>query len=71
MNTKSTSTNKKKVNPIKDFIKVTVEIIIVAVIGIFMGTLWIAADMKEHPSLSGVNPEKSVVEIAVEDVLSA
>lgn len=70
MNTKSTSTN-KKVNPIKEFVKVTVEIILVAVIGIALGICAIAADMKEHPSLSGVNPEKSVIEIAVEDVLSA
>lgn len=71
MNTKSTSTNKKKTNPIKEFIKVTVEIILVAVIGIALGIYAIAADMKEHYELSGVNPEKSVVEIAVEDVLSA
>lgn len=65
------NTNKKKVNLIKEFIKLIIEISLVAVLGIALGTLAIAADMKEHYELSGVNPEKSVVEIAVEDVLSA
>lgn len=65
------NTNKKKVNPIKEFIKVALEVIAVIAIGIALGTLWIAADMKEHPSISGIDPNKSVTEIIVEDVLSA
>lgn len=69
MNTKST--NKKKTNPIKEFVKVAFEVITVIAIGIALGIYAIAADMKEHPSISGIDPNKSVTEIIVEDVLSA
>ena len=70
MNIKSTSTS-KKVNPVKEFVKVAFEVITVIAIGIAIGVYAIAADMKEHPSISGIDPNKSVAEIIVEDVLSA
>ena len=60
----------KQVKFIIELLKTVASIVTVVIIGIALGTLWIAADMKEHPSISGVNPEKSITEIMAEDVLS-
>ena len=64
----------KNMKPVIEFLKTLAAIAVITVIGITLGLLLIAADMKENPTLSGVSPEKSVAEIAIdlaEDVLSA
>lgn len=68
------NTNKKKANPLTEFLKTILSVIITLIVGVAFGLFWVAADMAEHPELSGVSPEDNVIEITynlAEDVLSA